>query len=161
MSVLNEGFILKVFKTIPAFMKALMEGMLHNIVYKNDSAGEVCEKLNKTQRKTLMYLNLEGDSPLTEIAKVMNLEKGSVTTLVDSLEKYELVTRERDPGDRRKMIVTMTPKGKEITNRMQDYMGKYVKKKMEVLSDEDLVRLTDAIDTLADIVEKLKGDGNG
>ncbi len=40
----------------------------------------------------------------------LGLSSGAITALVDRLEHHELVQRNRDPRDRRKVIVTLAPK---------------------------------------------------
>lgn len=39
----------------------------------------------------------------------LGLSSGATTALVDRLEAHELVRRDRDPQDRRKVLVTLTP----------------------------------------------------
>lgn len=47
-----------------------------------------------------------------EIAAATRVEEQTISRTVDRLERLGLVTRERDPADRRKFLVTLTPKGR-------------------------------------------------
>lgn len=161
MAVVKEGFMLQVFKTIPAFMKTLIEGFHYEIEKKKDPVSMTIKGLNKSQKKTMIFLNMEGGATLSDIAKVMNLERGSVTTLVDSLEEMEFVRREKDPNDRRKMVVYLTEKGNTITELMCDTLESYVSGKLSMLTDEEVTKLKESIHTMASVVEKLRGEGNG
>jgi len=49
--------------------------------------------------------------PATELAKASLLTSGAMTTRIDHLESRELVTRERDPDDRRGVRVRLTRQG--------------------------------------------------
>jgi DNA-binding MarR family transcriptional regulator len=49
-----------------------------------------------------------------EIADQLVVTGATITGLLDSLEKKELVRRSPHPGDRRMLLVTMTPKGKKL-----------------------------------------------
>jgi len=62
-------------------------------------------------RNDLRCLNMLADAPLkpSKIAAELGLTTGSVTTLLDRLEKANLAARKRDPGDRRGVIVHPTP----------------------------------------------------
>lgn len=61
-------------------------------------------------RNDLRCLNLLATSPLkpSQIAKELTLTSGSVTSLLDRLEKSHLIERKRDPNDRRGVIVHPT-----------------------------------------------------
>ena len=63
-------------------------------------------------RGDLRCLNLleTGPATPTRIAGGLGLSTGSVTALIDRLERKGLVERSRDPSDRRGVIVTATPK---------------------------------------------------
>ena len=61
-------------------------------------------------RNDLRCLNMLAEAPVkpSQIAAELGLTTGSVTTLLDRLEKANLATRERDPDDRRGIIVHPT-----------------------------------------------------
>ncbi len=62
-------------------------------------------------RNDLRCLNMLAEAPVkpSKIAAELGLTTGSVTTLLDRLEKADLAKRERDPDDRRGIIVHPTP----------------------------------------------------
>jgi DNA-binding MarR family transcriptional regulator len=62
-------------------------------------------------RGDLRCLNLleAGSATPTRIAAGLGLSTGSVTALIDRLERKGLVERSRDPSDRRGVLVTATP----------------------------------------------------
>lgn len=62
-------------------------------------------------RNDLRCLNMLAEAPVkpSTIAAELGLTTGSVTTLLDRLEKANLAKRERDPDDRRGIIVHPTP----------------------------------------------------
>jgi DNA-binding MarR family transcriptional regulator len=63
---------------------------------------------------------LEGaDQPLTpnEIGEHLHLTSGTVTTVIDSLEKRGLVERNSHPKDRRKVLVSITKSGQAVLDR--------------------------------------------
>ncbi|PJI85991.1 DNA-binding MarR family transcriptional regulator [Yoonia maricola] len=62
-------------------------------------------------RNDLRCLNMLAEEPAkpSKIAEELGLTTGSVTTLLDRLERANLAKRERDPDDRRGIIVRPTP----------------------------------------------------
>lgn len=78
--------------------------------------------INATDLRCLEVLLAEADSEVTPrvIADRLNLTTGSVTTMLDRLERAGYVTRERHTGDRRKVIVRATP---EVTKHSWSMIG--------------------------------------
>ncbi|XJZ29146.1 MarR family transcriptional regulator [Bacillota bacterium Lsc_1132] len=61
--------------------------------------------LAHTDFKTADILNETGPITAGELAKITGLTTGSVTALIDRLEQAGLVKREKDPKDRRRVII--------------------------------------------------------
>ncbi len=58
----------------------------------------------------------------------------NMTTVIDNLEKRELVYRERDQDDRRRMIVHLTDQGLELISKVFPQHVKAIEKQFSVLS---------------------------
>jgi MarR family transcriptional regulator, organic hydroperoxide resistance regulator len=63
--------------------------------------------LGITDMKTLGVLMQEGAMTAGQIAKRLSVTTGAVTSLIDRLERRQLVMRVPDPADRRKVIVSV------------------------------------------------------
>lgn len=63
--------------------------------------------LNARDSQVLGLVQIHGPLTAGQIATMANLPSGTVTGVVDRLEELGFVRRERDPGDRRKVIVTV------------------------------------------------------
>ncbi|MEU3861305.1 MarR family transcriptional regulator [Streptomyces sp. NPDC028722] len=63
-----------------------------------------------------------GPEPLTagRLAEVSGLTSGSITGVVNRLERAGLVRREQDPNDRRKVIITVSP---DVPSRVAGLFG--------------------------------------
>ena len=62
---------------------------------------------------------------------------GNITMVVDNLEKRGLVTRERDPDDRRYITVTLTPAGRGLIEEVFPVHLAGIVKDLSVLSDAE------------------------
>jgi DNA-binding MarR family transcriptional regulator len=76
-------------------------------------------RLGVTRTEFDALLELDDRGPLTpgELGKRLSLTSGSVTALIDRLERLGWATRERHPEDRRKVVVQLTALGEATAQR--------------------------------------------
>jgi DNA-binding MarR family transcriptional regulator len=82
---------------------------LSKIVYRRSSD----ELLGMTLRHfvTLSYLRDHPNAPQQDLGDVFCVDASNLVLLLNELEAEDLVQRRRDPGDRRRHLVTLTPTG--------------------------------------------------
>jgi DNA-binding MarR family transcriptional regulator len=61
----------------------------------------------------LRLLNEQGPVSQQGLADSLSLDPSNVVGLLNELEERELITRRRDPGDRRRHIVDLSPRGRD------------------------------------------------
>jgi DNA-binding MarR family transcriptional regulator len=69
--------------------------------------------------QVIMRLGAGGDLSQLELAQELELEPAALSRLLADLEKQHLVTRRRDPGDKRRVLMTATPAGAALLTRAQ------------------------------------------
>ena len=79
----------------------------------------------------------EGGLPCAEISKRMLSRVPDVTRLIDRLVKLEYVERNRKDGDRRVVIQTLTPKGLEIVNKIDEPLLEICRNNFANLSEKE------------------------
>lgn len=94
-------------------------------------------KVSFPQYFLLGFLALKGELTMTEIAKKMGHTTAAATGLVDRLEKLGHVKRCQSKGDRRKILVKITPSGEQIVGEVRDDMVTNLLKMMEHLDSEE------------------------
>lgn len=70
--------------------------------------------LNPTEFAVLELLYHKGTQPLQQIGEKILIASGSITYVVDKLEKKELVQRKNCPNDRRVIYAHLTEKGTQL-----------------------------------------------
>ena len=65
--------------------------------------------LNRTDMRCLDVIQREGRIPAGRLAEVTGLTTGAITTVLDRLERSGYARRVPDPGDRRRVLVELTP----------------------------------------------------
>ncbi|RJL23036.1 MarR family winged helix-turn-helix transcriptional regulator [Bailinhaonella thermotolerans] len=73
-----------------------------------------------SQQLQLVCMLLSGPLGMTELSRLMRLERSSLTGLVDRVEKRGLVSRVADPADRRALRVALTEGGSGLADRAHD-----------------------------------------
>lgn len=88
--------------------------------------------------------------PMTqnELSKELYLSKQTVTSVLDSLEKRGLVTRNIAEGDRRSRVVTLTEEGRVSGRRMGRAMRSVELSAFAMLSEEEQHAMVDGMEKL-------------
>ena len=93
--------------------------------------------LTPTQFGVLESLHHLGPMKQGEICAKLLRSGGDITLVVDNLEKRGLVRRERDEGDRRVVIVSLTQSGKELIAALFPRHVHAIVEEMSVLTAEE------------------------
>ncbi|GAB4258287.1 MAG: hypothetical protein Kow0092_05820 [Deferrisomatales bacterium] len=100
--------------------------------------------------------------PLTSgaLAKAINLNRSTVSGIVDRLEKRGLLSRERSTEDRRVVRLSATPSALELLDRAPTLLQERFIARLNQLSPEKLAGIVQSLDFLADLldVEELEVD---
>jgi DNA-binding MarR family transcriptional regulator len=78
----------------------------------------------------------------------MHITSGTMTTVLDTLERNSLVRRLADPGDRRRVLVDITPAATTVLDRMLPQVQQAAAAVMGALDDDDLLALLDTLAVL-------------
>ena len=84
----------------------------------------------------------EGGLSQAQISDMMLVNRANITSLVDRMEKAELVTRTAHAKDRRYNIIKLTGKGKNLYTKVEPHYLEQVKKAMSPLDAADTRKLT-------------------
>ena len=70
--------------------------------------------LGQYQHAILCCLDEFGPQIQKEVATRLGIDSGDLVAFVDGLQDAALLERQRDPRDRRRQVLTMTPHGKQV-----------------------------------------------
>jgi DNA-binding MarR family transcriptional regulator len=99
---------------------------------------------------------LHEKGPITagELSKLTGLTTGSVTALIDRLEKNGFVRRENDPNDRRKVIIVPLYENKEEVSQTYNPLHAAMVKLAASYTDEELALITQFLEKASDVLEE-------
>jgi DNA-binding MarR family transcriptional regulator len=93
------------------------------------------------QQLQLLCMLIDGPVGMSELCRLMNLERPSMTGLVDRVEKRRLVARASDPADRRACLVALSGKGRRLAVAAHDDVTARLESMTEGLDPDDRDRL--------------------
>ena len=110
--------------------------------------------VNKTQLRALVFMRNYGEISMTELCAKLNIEKGSLTSMIDDLSKKGYDYREKNLKDRRKYMIVITEEGKQIAADFTEKLSNDLEEKFFKLNTEDREKYLDAIETLETLLNK-------
>lgn len=95
----------------------------------------------------LAILSLKTAVPPTqlELARRIGIEGPTLTRHLDGLERDDLVTRRRDPDDRRAVRVELTPKGERLYDELLRAAVAFDSRLRAGISDDELQQLRETL----------------
>ena len=83
-----------------------------------DEAAAAYLGVNPTDGRAIDVIDQHGRITAGELARELRLSTGAVTTLVDRLERAGYARRLRDPADRRRVLIEVTPIVHELSAKV-------------------------------------------
>lgn len=105
----------------------------------NEQVNEyICESgLNPTEFAVLELLYHKGPQPLQQIGNKILMASGSITYVVDKLEKKNLLARKTNEKDRRVIRAEITDQGRQLIDEIFPQHEENIHQLTNVLSEEE------------------------
>lgn len=87
----------------------------------------------------LMYLNMNVSTSMKWLIETAGLNKGQVSKAVDNLSKLDMIQVSPDVNDRRKLIYTLLPKGKEVGDSCTEILKEMRNAMTKGVSEEERI----------------------
>jgi len=115
--------------------------------------------LSHAALNALAVIEGEGAPMLTgEVAARMHITSGSVTSVLDTLERKGLVVRSNDPADRRRVLVDVTPAAQVVLDDLLPRISRNNDFLMAGLDDAQCRKLLDALEVVREALADLPAD---
>lgn len=132
----------KIIENVPLVMRLLRREMRLNIK----------DQLTIPQFRLLLRLSHQPSSQ-SDLAEWLGVTAPTMSKMVDSLLKNQLVTREYVEDNRRKQKISLTTKGKKLIEKQQKAAIAMFSKKIEKLTKNEKEKLSEGLKILLKLVD--------
>jgi len=116
-------------------------------------------KLSRGDMRWLDLLGREGSMTAGQLAEGSGLTTGAVTFLLDRLEEAGMVVRRRDPDDRRRVWVELTPAAHKRLHQTQAPIQAEMRALAQQFKDEELAIVRDFMRGAKEVFQRqIKGE---
>lgn len=124
-------------------------------LYKEFEIQGLGKKLNTTQLWVLAIMSQHDKMTMSEICKLVVLEKGSFKTTIDLLSDYGYIQSEKAADDRRKIYLSLTTDGEQVAQKVNNCLEDYLHRRFNGLDDFTRQNILNAIHVLAEYAKEL------
>lgn len=103
------------------------------------------QKLPKSEIYALFILNRRGQLTMSDLAAELGAPLSTVTGIATRLTKRWLIERERDPNDRRNILLQLTPEGRDLARHVEQQVGQFLARVQSALTPEEINILLELI----------------
>ncbi|WP_078411903.1 MarR family winged helix-turn-helix transcriptional regulator [Priestia abyssalis] len=127
---------LRLFRVWMKAFQAVAENILKDIESHN---------ISKENFMILELLYSKGPHPVQKISEAFSIPSGSITYVVDKLEKKGLVERQPNPNDRRASNVVLTEKGRALFDEIFPKHVATISENISFITNEEKEQLIDLL----------------
>ncbi len=104
--------------------------------------------MSQSRLNLVRELGQSGEISQAELVQLLDMEGTLVTRFVKDMEAAELLTRRRDPRDNRFTLVTLTPTGQDLAQRMAAFTHTLESQVLEGFGDEAVSIIREGIEQI-------------
>lgn len=96
------------------------------------------------------------NTTIADLQSYLFITKAAVSQMYKNLEQKGYLIRDVDKDNRRRLIVTLTPRGKEVLTAIERKMKLLLSHTISRFGEEDTIQFISFINRFADIAEEMK-----
>jgi DNA-binding MarR family transcriptional regulator len=106
----------------------------------------------------LQEIERRGETTPGAVALALQFGQATVTNIVDRLEAAELATRRRSEGDKRKVLLRIAPKGKDVLEAAPDLLQVRFRERFGRLAPWEQAMILAALERLSELLDATEID---
>ena len=115
-----------------------------------------CQGVTISQCHAIVEIGRAKEISLNELAKLLELDKSTMSRTINKLVEDNLAVRETHPEDRRYIVISLTEKGMEIFKTIEKNMSTYYKNIFISIPEDKREQILDSLKVLIEALHKNK-----
>ena len=103
-------------------------------------------KISANEMEIILYINDFGPQRMKSVGEQFKIKFSTLTSLVDKIERLNLVKRVNSKEDRRSILVTITKKGKKMLDEYNSQIRSLAERITESMQSENLPGLVETLE---------------
>jgi DNA-binding MarR family transcriptional regulator len=133
----------------------MLTGFFHGVFKSAPGAGAgVDVRTNVVRYHILKSLDRRGPHHPTEISAYLRVKKNTLSELLDRMVRDGLVERTQAPDDRRKVILSLTPRGRTAVKKFETSVAEHIGQFLGNFEEDDRRGLVLSLESLIHILMK-------
>lgn len=143
-------------ETINALIRRY-ETVSFNVMKKAESLikDEIVEELTYEQHMTLHFIKSVESCTATTLSEAFFVKKSAITAIVNRLTEKGLITRTRDPKDRRQVYLTLSEKGQTLYKRCETNIHQLVRSMILNFESEEIKTFIETYEKLSHVLDHM------
>ncbi|MBT2617499.1 MULTISPECIES: MarR family winged helix-turn-helix transcriptional regulator [unclassified Bacillus (in: firmicutes)] len=125
---------------------------MRSVLFQQNMAQKI--GVSHTDLKSAEILNETGPITAGELSKITGLSTGSVTALINRLEKSGYVKRERDQLDGRRVMIAPIPERQEQIKSHYQSLSMATKELCSAYNEQELILINQFVEEITKIMDK-------
>ncbi len=123
------------------------------VLEKNDAS---CCCVTLTQCHAIVEIGRKEKISLIDLAKILGLDKSTMSRTVNNLVDSGLAVRDLDSGNRRYVVIRLTDKGKKVFLSTENTMERYYADILGAIPESKREQVLESLQILTDAIRKTK-----
>jgi DNA-binding MarR family transcriptional regulator len=115
----------------------------------------VCYGVTLPQCYTIETLDRKGRLSMKEMAQSQGVTVSTMTRVIDVMVRDEIIERVPQPGDRRKVCIQLTGKGKDLAMKLRDCTDLYTMQLLDHIPEEKREQVMESMELLSTAIGKM------
>lgn len=121
------------------------------------SLASVDGALSVPQLRVMVILTRTSRASLSEVARDLGVNPSNASRTCDQLVKRGLVDRQDDPGDRRRLLLSLSAAGRSLVDRVMEQRRELLEVIVAAMPGTDQRALMSALDSFNEATERVDG----
>lgn len=116
----------------------------------------VSEGFTISQCYIILYIQNNDSLTMNQISKKMNLDKSTITRIIDNLVRDGYIKKQKSNEDGRVVLASLTKKGKKSASDLQEKINDYYRQIINEIPEGEVMKVVSSVNTLLKALKKVR-----